>query len=257
MLRSSHLLVHPQRLQLREHLHRDDTRADLQAQIAHRHASPTGQRIAPYLAQRLEAEVEIAEAAPPSRRSWPSRPVCSGRFEMLYSVSKVPPRCTSSVLPSCHRPTEGVIDMTANESNPPEQEAGKPKLLAGGNPQIPKGDGDPPVQAYIEAMPGWKRDIGRQLDSLIERNVPDVRKGVRWNSPFYGVEGRGWFLSYHCYTKYVKVTFFKGSSLDPIPPGESKHEEVRYLDIYEEDELDEELLGSWIRQAAAVPGWTP
>ena len=135
---------------------------------------------------------------------------------------------------------------------------GKPKLLSGGNPQIPKGDGDEPVQAYIEAMPGWKRDVGRRLDGLIERTVPGVRKAVRWNSPFYGVEGKGFFLSYHCFTKYIKVTFFDGGSLSPPPPVESKHEGVRYLHIYEnDDEFDEELVASWIGQAAQLPGWTP
>lgn len=132
--------------------------------------------------------------------------------------------------------------------------AGEVKLLSGGNPQIPKGDGDAPVQAYVAAMPGWKREVGRRLDALIARTVPDVRKAVRWNSPFYGVEGRGWFLSYHCFTKYVKVTFLRGTSLEPLPPGESKHPDVRYLDIYEADELDEKQLTSWIEQAAAQPG---
>ena len=135
--------------------------------------------------------------------------------------------------------------------------AGKPTLLAGGNPQIAKADGDAPVQAYIAAMPGWKRDLGRRLDALIVRTVPDVRKAVRWNSPFYGIEGQGWFLNFHCYTKYVKVAFFRGTSLHPVPPGEYKHEEVRYLDIHEDDPLDEDLLETWIRQAAALPGWVP
>jgi hypothetical protein len=132
--------------------------------------------------------------------------------------------------------------------------AGKPALLAGGNPQIAKADGDAPVQAYIAAMPGWKRDVGRRLDALIVRIVPGVRKAVKWNSPFYGVEGRGWFLSVHCFTKYVKVAFFRGTSLRPVPPGDSKHKEVRYLDI-QEDQLDEVQMASWIRQAAAIPGW--
>jgi hypothetical protein len=132
--------------------------------------------------------------------------------------------------------------------------AGKPVLLSGGNPQIAKGDGDAPVQAYIAAMPGWKRDIGRQLDALIERTVPGVRKAVKWNSPFYGVENEGgWFLSYHCFTKYVKVTFFRGTSLRPVPPGESKHKEVRYFDIYEGD-LDEAQLAAWVKQASQLPG---
>jgi hypothetical protein len=135
--------------------------------------------------------------------------------------------------------------------------AAKPTLLAGGNPQIAKADGDAPVQAYITAMPGWKRDVGRRLDGLIERTVPDVRKAVRWNSPFYGIEGQGWFLSFHCYTKYVKVAFFRGASLRPVPPGESKDKNVRYLDIHEDDQLDEELVTSWIRQASELPGWVP
>jgi hypothetical protein len=133
-----------------------------------------------------------------------------------------------------------------------KQVAAKPTLLAGGNPQIAKADGDAPVQAYIEAMPRWKHDVGRRLDALIERTVPDVRKAVRWNSPFYGVEGQGWFLSYHCFTRYVKVTFLNGASLRPLPPVESKHEDVRYLHIYEDDEFDEELVESWIRQASEL-----
>jgi hypothetical protein len=128
-------------------------------------------------------------------------------------------------------------------------------LLSGGNPQIAKGDGDAPVQAYIAAMPGWKRGLGERLDAIIVRTVPGVRKAVKWNSPFYGVEGMGWFLSLHCFTKYVKVAFFRGRSLRPVPPGESKHEEVRYLDIHEDDRLDEAQLAAWVKQAAAIPGW--
>jgi len=135
--------------------------------------------------------------------------------------------------------------------------AAKPALLAGGNPQIAKGDGDAPVRAYIAAMPGWKREVGRRLDALIVRTVPGVRKAVKWNSPFYGVEGQGWFLDFHCFTKYIKVAFFRGASLRPVPPGESKHQEVRYLDIHEDDPLDEAQLARWIRQAAALPGWVP
>ena len=129
----------------------------------------------------------------------------------------------------------------------------KTTLLAGGNPQIAKADGDAPVQAYIAAMPGWKRDIGRRLNALIERTVPGVQKVVKWNSPFYGVDDQGWFLSYHCFTKYVKVTFFRGTSLRPVPPGESKHKEVRYLDIHE-DELDDEQFAAWVKQASLLPG---
>jgi hypothetical protein len=134
----------------------------------------------------------------------------------------------------------------------------KPALLAGGNPQIAKADGDAPVQAYIAAMPGWKRDVGDRLDALVVRTVPDVRKAVKWNSPFYGLTGRGWFLSFHCFTKYVKVTFFRGRSLRPPPPGESKHKEVRYLDLREDDQVDEARLASWVTQASRLPGeWQP
>jgi len=130
----------------------------------------------------------------------------------------------------------------------------RPTLLSGGNPQIAKGDGDAPVQAYIAAMPGWKRDIGRHLDALIARTVPGVRKAVKWNSPFYGVEDQdGWFLSFHCFTNYVKVTFFRGTSLRPLPSGESKHKEVRYIDI-REDDLDEVQLVAWVKQASLLPG---
>ena len=143
----------------------------------------------------------------------------------------------------------------AGKTSKKHAKAAKPTLLAGGNPQIAKADGDTPVQAYIAAMPGWKRDVGRRLDALIVRTVPRVRKAVRWNSPFYGVEGQGWFLSVHCFTNYVKVTFFRGTSLRPVPPGESKIEEVRYLDIRNDDTLDERQLAAWIRQAAALPGW--
>ena len=129
------------------------------------------------------------------------------------------------------------------------------RLLAGGNPQIAKGDGDAPVQAYIAAMPGWKRDIGRQLDALVVRTIPGVRKAVKWNSPFYGASDQdGWFLSYHCFTKYVKVTFFRGTSLRPVPSGESKHQEVRYLDVYENAPLDEAQFVAWVQQASRLPG---
>jgi len=135
--------------------------------------------------------------------------------------------------------------------------AAKPTLLAGGNPRIAKADGDAPVRAYIAAMPGWKRNVGRGLDALIARTVPGVRKAVKWNSPFYGIEGQGWFLSFHTFTNYVKVAFFRGASLRPLPPGESRQKEVRYLDIHEDDQLDESQLARWVRQAAALPGWVP
>jgi hypothetical protein len=130
-------------------------------------------------------------------------------------------------------------------------------LLTGGNPQIAKAEGDTPVRAYIAAMPGWKRALGKRLDALIVRSVPNVRKAVKWNSPFYGIEGRGFFMQFYVFTRYVKVTFFRGTSLLPIPPGPSKHKEVRYFDIYEGDELDEAQMTSWVKQAAALPGWVP
>jgi len=129
------------------------------------------------------------------------------------------------------------------------------RLLAGGNPQIAKAEGDAPVKTYIAAIPGWKRDVGRRLDALITRALPDVRKAVKWNSPFYGVESQGWFLNFHCFTKYIKVAFFRGTLLRPMPPGESKHKDVRYLDIHEDDELDEAQLSDWVKQASELPGW--
>ena len=129
----------------------------------------------------------------------------------------------------------------------------KPVLLSGGNPQISKGYGNEPVQAYIAAMPEWKSEVGRRLDSIIERTVPNLSKAVKWNSPFYGVEEGSWFLSFHCFTRYIKVTFFRGSSLSPCPSGKSKHENVRYLDIYE-GKLDEEQFADWVRQASQLPG---
>ena len=131
--------------------------------------------------------------------------------------------------------------------------AAKAKLLAGGNPQIAKADGDAPVRAYIAAMPGWKSGVGRRLDTLIVRTVPGVRKAVKWNSPFYGIEGRGWFFSFHTFTNYVKATLFQGTSLRPVPPGGGS-KDTRWIDIHEDD-LDEAQMATWIRQAAALPGW--
>ncbi len=142
-----------------------------------------------------------------------------------------------------------------NEKKPTKQS--KPKLLAGGNPQIAKGEGDGPVQAYIDAMPDWKADVGRQLDELIVRTVPEVHKAIKWNTPFYGIEDQGWFVGFHCLTNYVKVTFFRGTSLAPEPPVASKVERVRYFHIFEGDELDEELLASWVKQASEIEGWIP
>lgn len=148
------------------------------------------------------------------------------------------------------------VAATKSRKATPKPQSGKeakPALLAGGNPQIAKAEGDAPVQAYIAAMPGWKSDVGRRLDAIIARTVPGVHKAVKWNSPFYGIEGQGWFLSFHVFTRYVKVTFFRGTSLRPVPLGESKHKEVRYLDIYE-DQLDEAQFAAWVKQASQLPG---
>jgi len=141
------------------------------------------------------------------------------------------------------------------KARPGANEAKPLKLLTGGNPQIAKADGDAPVQAHIAAMPGWKRDVGRRLDALILRNVPNVRKAVKWNSPFYGIEGQGWFLFFHVYTHAVKVTFIRGTSLRPVPPG-GTGKEARWIDIHEDD-LDEAQTAAWVKQAAALPGWVP
>lgn len=144
----------------------------------------------------------------------------------------------------------------ASRKPPPRaqpEKGGKPKLLSGGNPQIAKGYGEAPVQAYIAAMPGWKRDIGRRLDALVTRAVPGVKKAVKWNSPFYGVEEGVWFLSFHCFERYVKVTFLNGGSLKPLPPGTSKYAYVRYLDVYE-GALDEAQFTDWVKQASKLPG---
>lgn len=150
--------------------------------------------------------------------------------------------------------TAGAEKTAGKTARQNSAKADKPKLLSGGNPQIAKGYGDAPVQAYIAAMPGWKSNLGRRLDALIERAVPGVQKAVKWNSPFYGMEGRGWFLSYHCFTKYIKVAFFRGASLQPLPPGTSKQKDVRYLDIHEDDRLDEAQFTDWVKQASELPG---
>ena len=139
----------------------------------------------------------------------------------------------------------------------PPRKPAKVRLLSGGNPQIAKADGDAPVQAYIAAMPGWKRGVGERLDEIITAAVPGVCKAVKWNSPLYGIEGRGWFLGFHCFTKYVKVSFFQGASLSPMPPGASKQKDIRYLDIHEDTAIDERLFAKWVRQASELPGWTP
>ena len=132
--------------------------------------------------------------------------------------------------------------------------SGQPVLLSGGNPQIAKGYGEVPIQAYIAAMPGWKSALGARIDALISAAVPGVRKAVKWNSPLYGADEQSFFLGLHCFAKYVKISFFRGAALDPLPPGPSEQKEVRYLDIYEQDELDEAQFTAWVKQAAALPG---
>ena len=204
---------------------------------------------------------QAAEAASPARQSsrfTRRRP----EVRVLRSTTKLDLQNTSPQIQSRQARVE-VTAMAARTSKKStkmaekavvDQTGAKPVLLSGGNPQIAKADGDAPVQDYIAAMPGWKSDVGRRLDNLIVRNVPNVRKAVRWNSPFYGIEGQGWFLSYHVFTRYVKVTFFQGALLQPVPPGAGKDKDSRWIDIYE-DKLDEEQLAVWIRQAAAIPGW--
>jgi hypothetical protein len=155
---------------------------------------------------------------------------------------------TKRVAAKAAKPHKAVAKASASKST-------KPTLLAGGNPQIAKGDGDASTQAYIAAMPGWKRDIGHLLDALIVRTVPHVRKAVKWNSPLYGVESQGWFLGIHTYTNYVKVAFFRGTSLHPIPPGHSKSKNTRYLNIHEDDQFDEAQFAAWVKQASQLLGW--
>jgi hypothetical protein len=164
-------------------------------------------------------------------------------------------------MPSTKRPTRRTSRASAPRKPAPKPRpkagAKAPVLLSGGNPRIAKADGDAAVQAYLAALPGWKRDLGLRLDALIVRSVPGVRKAVKWNSPFYGREGQGWFLGLHTFTRYLKLAFFRGTSLRPPPPGASKQAETRYLDLHEGDTLDEALAASWVKQAAALPGWEP
>ena len=152
------------------------------------------------------------------------------------------------------KPTKVAKKAARPRKTTPKPQSGEVVLLSGGNPQIAKGYGDAPVQAYIAAMPGWKSDVGRRLDALIEGAVPGVRKAVKWNSPFYGVEEQVWFLSFHCFAKYIKVAFFRGAQLEPAPQGKSKQKDVRYLDIHEDDPLDEDQFAGWVKQASELPG---
>jgi hypothetical protein len=180
-------------------------------------------------------------------------------FKALFQVA-VAENLRSSAPKSNSMPKAGTRAKPGAEHAKPiktrEGEKADSVLLSGGNPQIAKGDGDAPVQAYLAAMPGWKREVGQWLDALVARNVPRVRKAVKWNSPFYGVEGQGWFLSFHVFTRYVKVTFFDGTALRPAPPGGTpKSKNARWIDIHENDQLDEKQMAAWVKQAAALPGW--
>lgn len=171
-------------------------------------------------------------------------------------VKKKTPRKSAKVMKKSAT-TRAAANVSRRSKTPKKPQSGdpaKPTLLSGGNPQIAKGYGDAPVQAYIAAMPGWKSDIGRRLDAIIARTVPNVYKAVKWNSPLYGIEGEGWFLSIHCFTRYIKIAFFRGTSLRPVPPGESKHQEVRYFHIHENEPIDEAQLAAWVKQASKLPG---
>ena len=177
----------------------------------------------------------------------PARDPLDG-LNVRFANDRLPPRARVTIM----------AGKTTGKSTARAQKTPKPRLLSGGNPQIAKGDGDAPIKAYIAALPGWKKDIGRRLDALITSAVPGVRKAVKWNSPFYGMEGSdgkvGWFVSFHCFTNYVKVTFYSGASLRPLPPGASKQKDVRYLDIHE-DGFDEAQVARWVKQASRLPGW--
>jgi hypothetical protein len=192
---------------------------------------------------------EGAKAKPKARRasraSGGRKPAAAKKTANAGTKAKPPPKAGAKAKPA------------ASEAKPIKMRRGQKVavVLSGGNPRIAKEDGDAPVQAYIAGMLGWKGDLGKRLDALIVRNVPNVRKAVKWNSPFYGIEGRGWFLGFHTFTHYVKVGFFRGTSLRPVPPGASKGKDTRYIDIHEGDELDEAQMANWVKQAAALPGF--
>ena len=175
----------------------------------------------------------------------------AGETNMGLDVSKPVPPSSITAVSRCFSGSNTVAGKTPKQS---AKAAKKPKLLSGRNPKIAKAYGDEPVQAYIAAMPGWKSDVWKRLDALIGRTVPNVLKAVKWNSPMYGTEQGHYFLGVHCFAKYIKVAFFRGTSLKPVPPGESKQKEVRYLNIHEDDELDEKQFASWVKQASQLPG---
>jgi len=179
---------------------------------------------------------------------------------MVKSTSKKPPKTDATKTPA--KTATSVAKKMAAAKVPATLAADKPTtkktpakqvLLSGGNPQVAKADGDGPVQSYLAAMPDWKQAIGRRLDALVTSNVPGVYKGIRWNTPFYGIKGCGWFMGFHVFTHYVKVNFFRGTSLTPVPSG-GTGKDARWIDIHEDD-LDEAQMTAWIRQAAALPGW--
>ena len=175
----------------------------------------------------------------------------------MMSASKAKPKAKGNSRANKHRNLAARTKLPSKADTKAKRGATKAKpvkLLSGGNPQIAKADGDAPVQAYIAAMPGWKRDVGRRLDALIVRTVPNVCKAVKWNTPFYGIDEQGWFLGFHCITKYIKVAFFRGTSLRPLPPVESKQKEVRYLHIHEGEQFDEAQFAAWVKQASQLPG---
>jgi hypothetical protein len=197
----------------------------------------------------LKALLRAAAALNAAKGKKPTEKAVSPAKRGSESSAAAPKKASKAApSPSKAQPMASKAKPTASKT--------KPVLLSGGNPQIAKADGDAPVQAYIAALPGWKGDIGRKLDALIVRQVPGVQKAVKWNSPFYGLAGRGYFLSFHVFARYVKVTFFRGTSLEPLPPGASKVADTRYADLHE-GELDEAQMTKWVKQAAALPGWTP
>lgn len=171
--------------------------------------------------------------------------------------AKKKPAATKRASAKVTQPAKAAPKKAAKKATPKKATPKKVELLSGGNPRIAKADGDAPVQAYYAALPGWKNALGRRLDALVVAAVPTVKKAVKWNSPFYGIEGQGWFLSIHAFNKYLKLAFFRGVELRPPLPGGSKSPDVRYLDIHEKDSVDETQLTQWLRQAAAIPGWTP
>ncbi|MCU0878049.1 MAG: DUF1801 domain-containing protein [Pirellulaceae bacterium] len=199
--------------------------------------------------------IDIREGEKPSAKALKALIKSAVAENLRSSGAKAQSSQTESAKPGATSAKRGKERM-GKSANVPKNADGV-VLLSGGNPQIAKADGDAPVQAYIKAMPGWKSSLGRRLDDLVVRAVPEVHKAVRWNSPFYGVEGQGWFVSFHVFTRYVKVTFFKGAALRPVPPGAGKDKDARWIDIYEDDVLDEPQFVSWVQQAAAIPGWVP